>query len=152
MIASPSLSTSLAPGGTCLPCTAPATLKRNKRGWCFGSKWFVSRNATGRVYLSQALPLHMATFSVLSFSDSTIRHSRTLQLDPNIPGVFRGPYPFGIDPVSASFPMFLSEGSCCTSVSVVSGVACHLGSQVSAGVVGRAMGPWSYLPVFSSGV
>ncbi|CAO2629686.1 V-type proton ATPase 116 kDa subunit a 2 [Lemmus lemmus] len=33
------------------------------------------------------------------WNDSTIRHSRTLQLDPNIPGVFRGPYPFGIDPI-----------------------------------------------------
>lgn len=50
--------------------------------------------------------------SALSYSDSTIRHSRTLQLDPNVPGVFRGPYPFGIDPVSTSFPMFLSKRRC----------------------------------------
>lgn len=52
----------------------------------------------------------MVTRSALCFSDSTIRHSRTLQLDPNIPGVFRGPYPFGIDPVSVSFPV--CEGRC----------------------------------------
>lgn len=30
-----------------------------------------------------------------------VRRSRVLQLDPSVPGVFQGPYPLGIDPVSA---------------------------------------------------
>ncbi|XP_021113283.1 V-type proton ATPase 116 kDa subunit a isoform X3 [Heterocephalus glaber] len=33
------------------------------------------------------------------WNDSIVRHSRVLQLDPSVPGVFRGPYPFGIDPI-----------------------------------------------------
>ncbi|XP_023576211.1 V-type proton ATPase 116 kDa subunit a isoform X2 [Octodon degus] len=33
------------------------------------------------------------------WNDSIVRHSRVLQLDPSVPGVFQGPYPFGIDPI-----------------------------------------------------
>lgn len=34
-----------------------------------------------------------------------VKHSRVLQLDPSVPGVFRGPYPLGIDPVSVRSPV-----------------------------------------------
>ena len=34
----PSQSTSSAPGGTCLPCTAPVTAQRSRGRWCFGSE------------------------------------------------------------------------------------------------------------------
>jgi len=33
------------------------------------------------------------------FSDETLRSNQYLTLDPNVTGVFQGPYPFGIDPV-----------------------------------------------------
>lgn len=42
--------------------------------------------------------------SALCHSDSVVRRSRVLQLDPSVPGVFQGPYPLGIDPVSVLFP------------------------------------------------
>lgn len=45
-------------------------------------------------------PSHSASLC----SDSVVRHNRVLQLDPSVPGVFRGPYPLGIDPVSAPHP------------------------------------------------
>ncbi|XP_020927888.1 V-type proton ATPase 116 kDa subunit a isoform X1 [Sus scrofa] len=40
-------------------------------------------------------PSHSASLC----SDSVVRHNRVLQLDPSVPGVFRGPYPLGIDPI-----------------------------------------------------
>lgn len=58
----------------------------------FGSGWNVSA-----MYSSSHSPEEQRR--MVLWNDSTIRHSRTLQLDPNIPGVFRGPYPFGIDPI-----------------------------------------------------
>ncbi|XP_031193833.1 V-type proton ATPase 116 kDa subunit a [Mastomys coucha] len=58
----------------------------------FGSGWNVSA-----MYSSSHSPEEQR--KMVLWNDSTIRHSRTLQLDPNIPGVFRGPYPFGIDPI-----------------------------------------------------
>ena len=42
---------------------------------------------------------------LLCYSDSVVRHHGVLQLDPSVPGVFRGPYPFGIDPVSILHPL-----------------------------------------------
>ncbi|KAK2102865.1 hypothetical protein P7K49_020532 [Saguinus oedipus] len=53
---------------------------------------------------SQPRPPH----SAFCYSDSVVRHNRVLQLDPSIPGVFRGPYPLGIDPVSAPRPVVIS--------------------------------------------
>lgn len=35
-------------------------------------------------------------------SDETLRENQYLTLDPNVTGVFQGPYPFGIDPVTNS--------------------------------------------------
>ncbi|XP_071383006.1 V-type proton ATPase 116 kDa subunit a 3-like [Centroberyx affinis] len=35
----------------------------------------------------------------MNWSDETLRESQYLSLDPNVTGVFQGPYPFGIDPV-----------------------------------------------------
>uniref|UniRef100_A0A4W6F9S4 V-type proton ATPase subunit a n=1 Tax=Lates calcarifer TaxID=8187 RepID=A0A4W6F9S4_LATCA len=35
----------------------------------------------------------------MNWSDETLRGSQYLSLDPNIAGVFQGPYPFGIDPI-----------------------------------------------------
>uniref|UniRef100_A0A8C4Q9D9 V-type proton ATPase subunit a n=2 Tax=Eptatretus burgeri TaxID=7764 RepID=A0A8C4Q9D9_EPTBU len=37
--------------------------------------------------------------SAMSMSDDDIRHNSYLTLDPVFPGVFNGPYPFGIDPI-----------------------------------------------------
>lgn len=34
--------------------------------------------------------------------NNTLRSNSFLTLDPNVTGVFNGPYPFGIDPVSVS--------------------------------------------------
>lgn len=49
-------------------------------------------------------PGRAAAHSALCYSDSVVRRSRVLQLDPSVPGVFQGPYPLGIDPVSVHFP------------------------------------------------
>lgn len=49
-------------------------------------------------------PVRKPAHSALCYSDTIVRHSRVLQLDPSVPGVFQGPYPLGIDPVSALFP------------------------------------------------
>lgn len=38
--------------------------------------------------------------SFLHYRNKTLQKNALLTLDPNISGVFRGPYPFGIDPVS----------------------------------------------------
>uniref|UniRef100_A0A3B1JJS2 V-type proton ATPase subunit a n=1 Tax=Astyanax mexicanus TaxID=7994 RepID=A0A3B1JJS2_ASTMX len=35
-----------------------------------------------------------------NWSDDTLRENQYLALDPNVTGVFQGPYPFGIDPLS----------------------------------------------------
>uniref|UniRef100_A0A4W4E1V7 V-type proton ATPase subunit a n=1 Tax=Electrophorus electricus TaxID=8005 RepID=A0A4W4E1V7_ELEEL len=35
----------------------------------------------------------------MNWSDDTLRENQYLTLDPNITGVFQGPYPFGIDPI-----------------------------------------------------
>ncbi|XP_039112728.1 V-type proton ATPase 116 kDa subunit a1 isoform X3 [Hyaena hyaena] len=38
-------------------------------------------------------------FSLSNWTDETLRGNPVLQLNPAIPGVFGGPYPFGIDPI-----------------------------------------------------
>ncbi|XP_004595468.2 V-type proton ATPase 116 kDa subunit a 2 [Ochotona princeps] len=58
----------------------------------FGSGWNVS------AMYSASHPAAERKGLVL-WNDSVVRHSRVLQLDPSVPGVFRGPYPFGIDPI-----------------------------------------------------
>ncbi|XP_053444373.1 V-type proton ATPase 116 kDa subunit a 2 isoform X2 [Nycticebus coucang] len=58
----------------------------------FGSGWNVSA-----MFSSSHSPSEHK--KMVLWNDSTIRHSRVLQLDPSVPGVFRGPYPFGIDPI-----------------------------------------------------
>lgn len=56
---------------------------------------------------------HFKCFIILSFF--TLRRNKTLQtnalltLDPNVSGVFGGPYPFGIDPVSEFTEKFQTE-------------------------------------------
>ena len=50
-------------------------------------------------------PSQEALTLLLCYSDSVVRHHGVLQLDPSVPGVFRGPYPFGIDPVSILHPL-----------------------------------------------
>ena len=39
-------------------------------------------------------------FGIFFKRDSTLRTNAFLTLDPIVPGVFNGPYPLGIDPVS----------------------------------------------------
>uniref|UniRef100_A0AAY5JVN5 V-type proton ATPase subunit a n=1 Tax=Esox lucius TaxID=8010 RepID=A0AAY5JVN5_ESOLU len=48
----------------------------------FGSGWTVEWSFTEQTYM-----------------DSTLRTNAFLTLDPNVPGVFNGPYPLGIDPI-----------------------------------------------------
>lgn len=36
----------------------------------------------------------------LNYRNKTLQTNALLTLDPNVSGVFSGPYPFGIDPVS----------------------------------------------------
>ncbi|KAM5273852.1 V-type proton ATPase 116 kDa subunit a 1 isoform 20-T20 [Ctenodactylus gundi] len=38
-------------------------------------------------------------FTISNWTDETLRGNPVLQLNPAIPGVFGGPYPFGIDPI-----------------------------------------------------
>eukprot|EP00070_Physeter_catodon_P029409 XP_028336303.1 V-type proton ATPase 116 kDa subunit a isoform X4 [Physeter catodon] len=57
----------------------------------FGSGWNVSA-----MYSSSHSPAEQRKMTL--WNDSVIRHHRVLQLDPSVPGVFRGPYPLGIDP------------------------------------------------------
>uniref|UniRef100_A0A8C8WXL3 V-type proton ATPase subunit a n=2 Tax=Felidae TaxID=9681 RepID=A0A8C8WXL3_PANLE len=38
-------------------------------------------------------------FSLYNWTDETLRGNPVLQLNPAVPGVFGGPYPFGIDPI-----------------------------------------------------
>uniref|UniRef100_A0A674CNP6 V-type proton ATPase subunit a n=1 Tax=Salmo trutta TaxID=8032 RepID=A0A674CNP6_SALTR len=38
-------------------------------------------------------------FQHYNWSDETLRENQYLTLDPNVTGVFQGPYPFGIDPI-----------------------------------------------------
>uniref|UniRef100_A0A2K6TYF1 V-type proton ATPase subunit a n=1 Tax=Saimiri boliviensis boliviensis TaxID=39432 RepID=A0A2K6TYF1_SAIBB len=59
----------------------------------FGSRWNVSA-----MYSSSHTPTEQK--KMVLWNDSVVRHNRVLQLDPSIPGVFRGPYPLGIDPVN----------------------------------------------------
>ncbi|XP_049625162.1 V-type proton ATPase 116 kDa subunit a 2 [Suncus etruscus] len=58
----------------------------------FGSGWNVSA-----MYSSSHAPAMRKT--MVLWNNSVVKHSKLLQLDPNIPGVFQGPYPFGIDPI-----------------------------------------------------
>ncbi|XP_060998058.1 V-type proton ATPase 116 kDa subunit a 2 isoform X1 [Dama dama] len=58
----------------------------------FGSRWNVSA-----MYSSSHSPEEQK--KMVLWNDSIVRHHSVLQLDPSIPGVFRGPYPFGIDPI-----------------------------------------------------
>ena len=46
------------------------------------------------------IDLHLILFCVCSHRIADIRGNRFLTLDPNVTGVFTGPYPLGIDPVS----------------------------------------------------
>lgn len=39
-------------------------------------------------------------FNFLHCRNKTLQANALLTLDPNVSGVFSGPYPFGIDPVS----------------------------------------------------
>uniref|UniRef100_A0A8C7FQM8 V-type proton ATPase subunit a n=1 Tax=Oncorhynchus kisutch TaxID=8019 RepID=A0A8C7FQM8_ONCKI len=41
-------------------------------------------------------------FEHYNWTDETLRENQYLTLDPNVTGVFQGPYPFGIDPVTNS--------------------------------------------------
>uniref|UniRef100_A0A8D1T0R1 V-type proton ATPase subunit a n=2 Tax=Sus scrofa TaxID=9823 RepID=A0A8D1T0R1_PIG len=58
----------------------------------FGSGWNVSA-----MYSSSHSPAEQK--KMVLWNDSVVRHNRVLQLDPSVPGVFRGPYPLGIDPI-----------------------------------------------------
>ncbi|XP_032024250.1 V-type proton ATPase 116 kDa subunit a 2 isoform X2 [Hylobates moloch] len=58
----------------------------------FGSRWNVSA-----MYSSSHPPAEHK--KMVLWNDSVVRHNSILQLDPSIPGVFRGPYPLGIDPI-----------------------------------------------------
>ncbi|OWK15034.1 ATP6V0A2 [Cervus elaphus hippelaphus] len=58
----------------------------------FGSRWNVSA-----MYSSSHSPEEQK--KMVLWNDSIVRHHSVLQLDPSVPGVFRGPYPFGIDPI-----------------------------------------------------
>lgn len=64
---------------------------------------------------AHAEPRALSPVPLLGYSNSVVKHSRLLQLDPNVPGVFQGPYPFGIDPVS----MFPSSYSPCSPPPIV---------------------------------
>lgn len=44
--------------------------------------------------------IHFFYMLYLADSDSDVQGNSLLSLDPNVTGVFNGPYPFGIDPVS----------------------------------------------------
>uniref|UniRef100_A0A2K5J5H2 V-type proton ATPase subunit a n=1 Tax=Colobus angolensis palliatus TaxID=336983 RepID=A0A2K5J5H2_COLAP len=58
----------------------------------FGSGWNVSA-----MYTSSHPPAEHK--KMVLWNDSVVRHNSILQLDPSVPGVFRGPYPLGIDPI-----------------------------------------------------
>nr|XP_044988430.1 V-type proton ATPase 116 kDa subunit a2 isoform X2 [Jaculus jaculus] len=58
----------------------------------FGSGWNVSA-----MYSASHSPEEQG--KMVLWNDSVVRNSKTLQLNPSIPGVFQGPYPFGIDPI-----------------------------------------------------
>ncbi|XP_055093951.1 V-type proton ATPase 116 kDa subunit a 2 isoform X2 [Symphalangus syndactylus] len=58
----------------------------------FGSRWNVSA-----MYSSSHPPAEHK--KMVLWNDSVVRQNSILQLDPSIPGVFRGPYPLGIDPI-----------------------------------------------------
>uniref|UniRef100_A0A452SF53 V-type proton ATPase subunit a n=1 Tax=Ursus americanus TaxID=9643 RepID=A0A452SF53_URSAM len=58
----------------------------------FGSGWNVSA-----MYSSSHAPAEHR--KMVLWNDTIVRHSRVLQLDPSVPGVFQGPYPLGIDPI-----------------------------------------------------
>ncbi|CAB1322044.1 unnamed protein product [Coregonus sp. 'balchen'] len=56
---------------------------------------------TGLIYndcFSKSLNIFGSGWSVNAM-DSTLRTNAVLTLDPNVPGVFNGPYPLGIDPI-----------------------------------------------------
>uniref|UniRef100_A0A672YLE7 V-type proton ATPase subunit a n=1 Tax=Sphaeramia orbicularis TaxID=375764 RepID=A0A672YLE7_9TELE len=59
---------------------------------------------TGAIYnhcFSRTLSIFPSSWHLrpMNWSDDTLRGSRFLCLDPNTTGVFRGPYPLGIDPI-----------------------------------------------------
>nr|XP_004611199.1 unnamed protein product [Sorex araneus] len=58
----------------------------------FGSGWNVSAMYSSSHSLAEQKEMTL-------WNDSVVRHSRLLQLDPSVPGVFQGPYPLGIDPI-----------------------------------------------------
>ncbi|XP_036132258.1 V-type proton ATPase 116 kDa subunit a2 isoform X3 [Molossus molossus] len=58
----------------------------------FGSGWNVSA-----MYSFSHAPAEHSRMAL--WNDSVVKHSRVLQLDPSVPGVFQGPYPLGIDPI-----------------------------------------------------
>lgn len=43
--------------------------------------------------------------------NKTLQTNALLTLDPNVSGVFTGPYPFGIDPVSKRTQVLTSKGN-----------------------------------------
>ncbi|XP_067084099.1 V-type proton ATPase 116 kDa subunit a isoform X2 [Osmerus mordax] len=87
----------------------------------FGSGWSV-----GAMYRSGV------------WSEAVVRGSSTLSLDPNVTGVFKGPYPLGIDPIwnlasnrltflnSYKMKMSVILGICQLSFGVILGVFNHL--------------------------
>ncbi|XP_069880969.1 V-type proton ATPase 116 kDa subunit a 2 isoform X2 [Dipodomys merriami] len=58
----------------------------------FGSGWNVSA-----MYSSSHEAKEQE--NMVLWNDTVVRSNRVLQLNPSVPGVFRGPYPFGIDPI-----------------------------------------------------
>ncbi|XP_003420372.1 V-type proton ATPase 116 kDa subunit a 2 [Loxodonta africana] len=58
----------------------------------FGSGWNVSAMYSSSHAAKEPKKL-------ILWNNSVVRHNRVLQLDPSVPGVFQGPYPFGIDPI-----------------------------------------------------
>ncbi|XP_018093406.1 V-type proton ATPase 116 kDa subunit a1 isoform X2 [Xenopus laevis] len=62
---------------------------------------------TGLIYndcFSKALNMFGSSWSVRpmftdTWSEDLLKHTSVLQLNPNVTGVFNGPYPFGIDPI-----------------------------------------------------
>ncbi|XP_062307803.1 V-type proton ATPase 116 kDa subunit a [Osmerus eperlanus] len=87
----------------------------------FGSGWSVGAMYRGGVW-----------------SEAVVRGSSTLSLDPNVTGVFKGPYPLGIDPIwnlasnrltflnSYKMKMSVILGICQLSFGVILGVFNHL--------------------------
>ncbi|KAL4701250.1 hypothetical protein H8959_015254 [Pygathrix nigripes] len=67
----------------------------------FGSGWNVSAMYTSSHPPAEHKKMVLWNLLTLLFVTATavVRHNSILQLDPSVPGVFRGPYPLGIDPI-----------------------------------------------------